>query len=259
MSEPEFHKIKVKLTHDREILHLVLAAPPANVLDAQMMAEICSCLESHLPEKQLKAIVFEGEGKHFCFGASVPEHVKEKAPAMISAFHGLFKTLLASELPTVAVVRGQCLGGGMELVSFCNFILAHPSAKFGQPEIQLGVIPPVAAAILPGIIGQCRAEDIILTGRSIDAQTAHSWGLVHCVSEDLQECLEELLVKHITPKSAAALKHAIRAVRSSWYRELPAKLDEMEHLYVNELMSTHDANEGIGAFLEKRKPVWKNK
>ncbi|MCP4602278.1 MAG: cyclohexa-1,5-dienecarbonyl-CoA hydratase [Proteobacteria bacterium] len=258
-STSNYQKIKVYLVHDRQILSILLSSPPGNVLDGQMISEISACLEREAREKSVKAIVFEGEGKHFCFGASVAEHVRDKAPKMIHDFHGMFKKLLDCQALTIALVRGQCLGGGMELASFCNFIVAEPSAKFGQPEIQLGVLPPVAAAILPGIVGQQRADDLVLTGRSIDAHTACAWGLVHTVEEDGTAALEMLLTKHILPKSAETLRYANRAVRSNWYKDLSTRLDEMEHLYVNELMETEDANEGIEAFLEKRKPKWKNR
>jgi cyclohexa-1,5-dienecarbonyl-CoA hydratase len=252
-------KIKVRRENDGQVLRIVLAFPKGNVLDAQMMGEICACLDEEAADPGLKAIVFEGEGKHFCFGASVPEHVREKAPEMIRGFHGLFKKLLATGIPTFALVRGQCLGGGMELASFCNFVIAEPSAVFGQPEIVLGVFPPVAALILPGIVGQSRADDLVLTGRSIDAQTALAWGLVHAVAEDGNALLSDALAKHILPKSASSLRHANRAVRASWHRELPAALDRMERAYVDDLMGTHDANEGIAAFLEKRPPKWESR
>jgi cyclohexa-1,5-dienecarbonyl-CoA hydratase len=256
---PATERIRVSLEHESQVLRIVLASPPANILDAACMAEIVACLDHHANEAGIKALVFEGEGKHFCFGASVEEHQKEQAGAMIASFHGLFEKLLAFGAPTVALVRGQCLGGGMELASFCNFVLAEPKAKFGQPEIQLAVFPPVAAAILPGIIGQSRADDLVLTGRSIDAQTAHAWGLVHALAEDGEALLQELLKSHLLPKSAESLRHANRAVRRDWYENLAARLDAQEKAYVQELMETEDANEGIGAFLQKRKPAWKNR
>jgi cyclohexa-1,5-dienecarbonyl-CoA hydratase len=252
-------KIKVRRENDGQVLRIVLAFPKGNVLDAQMMGEITACVDRDAADKDLKAIVFEGEGKHFCFGASVPEHVKDKAPEMIRGFHTLFKKLLACGVPTFALVRGQCLGGGMELAAFCNFVIAEPSAMFGQPEIVLGVFPPVAAIILPGIVGQSRADDLVLTGRSIDAQTALAWGLVHAVADDGEKLLADALAKHFLPKSAESLRRANRAVRESWYRELNAALDRMEKAYVTDLMGTHDANEGIAAFLEKRSPKWENR
>ncbi|MDJ0763045.1 MAG: enoyl-CoA hydratase-related protein [Myxococcota bacterium] len=253
-----FKKIAVRTDHGGQILVIRLSSPPGNVLEGQMMAEIRDCVDAAATEPDLKAIVFEGEGKHFCFGASVEEHKKERAPAMISGFNQLFKSLLATERPLIAVVRGQCLGGGMELAAFCSFIIAEPSAKFGQPEIHLGVLPPVAAAILPDIIGQSRADDLILTGRSIDAETALDWGLVHSVAENGSAARDAFIATHILPKSAAALRHAYRASRAKWFADLNKTLDDMAQLYVQELMETADANEGITAFLEKRSPNWKN-
>jgi cyclohexa-1,5-dienecarbonyl-CoA hydratase len=253
-----YEKILVETTHDGQVLRITLNTPPANILDGRTMGEIVACLDAEGASRDLKAIVFAGAGKHFCFGASVAEHRKDQAPKMIAGFHALFKKLLACETPLVALVRGQCLGGGMELAAFCNFVLAEPSAKFGQPEIQLAVLPPVASAILPGIVGQLRADDLVLTGRSIDAATAHAWGLVHGVAEDGEALLAELLEKHLLQKSAAALRCANRAVRAGWYADLGLTLDRMERLYVDVLMETADANEGIAAFLDKRKAEWKN-
>lgn len=258
-SDNSCEKIKVDLTHDGQVLSVALSSPPGNVLDAQMMREIISCVESLGSGGSVKAIVFKGEGKHFCFGASVAEHQKDQAADMIAGFHRMFKALLDCEVPTIALVRGQCLGGGMELASFCNIILAEPSAKFGQPEIQLGVFPPVAALVLPHIVGQLRADDLVLTGRSIDAATAHAWGLVQSVVEDGEAALEDLLSKQILPKSASSLRYANLAVRSRWYEDLAERLDRMERLYVDGLMETFDANEGISAFLQKRPPAWKNR
>ena len=256
--ENDYKKIRVSFLHEEQFLHILLATPPANILDGETMNEIVACLNNEAARDSIKAIVFEGEGKHFCFGASVAEHTKDKAAAMIAGFHTMFKTLLATTIPTVALVRGQCLGGGMELALFCNFIIAEPSAKFGQPEIQLGVFPPVAAQLLPGIIGQLRADDLILTGRSIDAATAYEWGLVCEVAEDGQAALDKLLTKQLMPKSASSLRMANRATRAAWYEKLGEQLDRMEVLYVKELMETFDASEGINSFLEKRKPAYRN-
>ncbi len=259
MSNANFEKIKVEFTHDRQVLRITLADPPGNVLAASMMAEIVACLDEQTENAGLKAIVFEGEGKHFCFGASVEEHQKAQAPGMIHSFHGLFKKMNALAIPTFALVRGQCLGGGMELAIFCNFIFAEPSARFGQPEIVLGVFPPVAAIVLPHVVGQAHADDIILTGRSIDGATAQSWGLVHTVADDAGVALEQLIEKNIIPKSAMALRYANRASRHYWRHKLDEQLDGMERFYVDDLMETEDANEGIASFLEKRKPEWKNR
>ncbi|MBN2493862.1 MAG: enoyl-CoA hydratase/isomerase family protein [Deltaproteobacteria bacterium] len=252
-------KLRALLERDGQVLRLVVDDPPGNVLAAEVLQGISGVLEREGERAELKAIVFEGQGKHFSFGASVEEHQKEQAPAMIHAFHGLFKQLLALDVPCAALVRGQCLGGALELVCFCHFILAEPSARLGLPEITLAVFPPVAAAILPDLIGRPRAEDLILTGRSIDASVAESWGLVHRVADRAEEALDELLEKQLLPKSAAALRFGCRAARAGWHERLGADLDRMERLYVDELMESDDASEGIAAFLQKRSPEWKNR
>ncbi len=259
MSDAEFEKIEVARTHDERVLRVTLATPPANILDGQALAEIATVVDRAAAEPQLRAIVFAAQGKHFSFGASVEEHRKEAAGKMIHSFHALFKKIVACPVPTIALVRGQCLGGGMELVTFCNFILAEPSARFGQPEIVLAVFPPVAAVILPRLVGQARADDLILTGRVIDAETAQQWGMVHAVGDDGEAELEKLLSKHLVPKSAMALRFANRAGRAQWNVAVTAELDAMEKLYVDELMATEDAVEGIESFLAKRSPEWKDR
>lgn len=254
-----YKKIVVNQTCEGQVLRIILSSPPGNVLDALMISELHDCLDEQAGDQSLKAIVIEGEGKHFCFGAKVEDHLKENASKMISGFHGIFKKLLACLTPTIALVRGQCLGGGMELATFCNFVIAEPGARFGQPEIQLGVFPPVAAAILPDLIGQSRADDLIISGRSLKAETAFSWGLVHAVEASAELALEKLLATAILTKSASSLRLANRVARWTWHRDLPTRLDEMERFYINELMETKDANEGIAAFLGKRPPIWKNR
>ncbi|MEK7729667.1 MAG: enoyl-CoA hydratase-related protein, partial [candidate division KSB1 bacterium] len=189
---------------------------------------------------------------------SVPEHQKEFAPHMLATFHDLFRTLIAVNKPCFALVRGQCLGGGLELAMFCHWIFASEDAKFGQPEINLAVFPPVASLLLPHRIGQSAADDLALTGRSITAQEAKQLGLVHSVSSNPQAELEEFIAKHILPKSATALHFAARASRYEMHQVFLQSIAALEKMYVQELMETADANEGIKAFLEKRKPVWKN-
>ena len=199
-------KIRTEPFLDEQALRVVLNAPKANVLDSVMMAELNQLLDSLEKRKELKLLCFMGEGDHFCFGASVPEHTAEKAPEMLRGFHGLFLRLADLCLPTVAAVRGQCLGGGMELASFCNFVVAHPQAKLGQPEIQLGVLPPIASLILPFKIGQARADDINLTGRTLTAAQAKEYGLVDRIVDDPVRDVEQWAAREIAPKSASSLR-----------------------------------------------------
>ena len=255
---PEFKKIKLACTHENQILTITLNAPKGNVLDREMMTELLTAINEHGNAPSIKALVFQGAGEHFSFGASVPEHQKEFAPHMLATFHDLFRTLIAVNKPCFALVRGQCLGGGFELAMFCHWIFASENAKFGQPEINLAVFPPVASLVLPHLIGQAAADDLVLSGRSISAQEAQRLGLLHSVSADPQTALEEFLAQHILPKSAIALQFGARASRYAMHQAFLKNIEALEKMYVNELMATSDANEGIKAFMEKRKPVWKN-
>lgn len=255
---PEFKKIKLDFAHANQILVLTLNAPKANILDREMMTELLAALEEHGSAPALKAFVFQGAGEHFSFGASVPEHQKKFVAEMLVTFHGLLRTLIKLHKPCLALVRGQCLGGGLELAMFCHWIFASENAKFGQPEINLAVFPPVASLLLPHLIGQSAADDLVLTGRSITAQEAKQMGLIYSVSADPQIALDEFLTQHILPKSAAALQFAARASRYEMHEAFLQNIEALEKMYLSELMATSDANEGIQAFMEKRKPVWKN-
>lgn len=254
-------KIIVEPFHDGQVIRIKLNAPKANVLDGEMMGDIQEVLDVLPDQNDVKLVTFTGAGDHFCFGASVAEHVKEKAPDMLAQFHKLFYTLSDLAVPTAALVSGQCLGGGMELALMCNFIFADKTAKFGQPEIQLGVFAPPASVILPMKIGQARADELLLTGKIVSAEEAHAIGLAADIFEDqltMVEGVDAWIEKFILPKSASSLKFAVRAARLDFNRVIKDKLKEQERLYLDELMATHDANEGITSFLEKRKPAWKN-
>lgn len=238
---------------------VLLNAPKANVLDAEMMGQIRRELDRLRGEPGVKLLVFEGAGPHFSFGASVEEHTRDRAGAMLEAFHGLFLAMVDLGIPTAAVVRGQCLGGGAELAIFCNFIFASPDAKLGQPEIQLGVFPPPASLILPRKVGQAAADELCLTGAPVSAERARELGLVTEVAEDPAAACAAFAEKHLLPKSAASLRMAVRAARLEFNEALRRGLPAVQRLYIEELMATADANEGIGSFLEKRKPVWKDR
>jgi cyclohexa-1,5-dienecarbonyl-CoA hydratase len=257
----EYRLITCEKLYDGAVVRIVLNSPKANVLEAAMLREILQALDEVANQRDVKLIVFEGAGKHFSFGASVPEHTKENAAMMLKAFHAMFYRLIDVAIPTMAIVRGQCLGGGMELALFCNFLVADKTAKFGQPEIVLGVLPPPASVMLPRKVGQTCADDIALTGRTLDAEEAHRAGIVSLLVDSEQDAWQaavQWIEQHILPKSAVCLKIANKAVRMGFFRALREDLPRMEALYLKELMETNDANEGITAFLEKRKPVWKN-
>lgn len=257
----DYRLITCESLFDGAVRKIVLNSPKANILEAAMLTEINSALDAFKAERGLKVIVFEGTGKHFSFGASVPEHTKDKAAMMLRTFHAMFFKLVELAVPTMAIVRGQCLGGGMELALFCNVIVADGTAVFGQPEIVLGVFPPPASVMLPRKVGQANADDLALTGRSIGATEAQRIGLVNLLAEegsDAWNVASAWIEKHILPKSAACLRIANQAVRMDFFRRILEDLPRMEALYLKELMESHDANEGINAFLAKRKPVWRN-
>lgn len=245
--------------HDGQVARLILDAPKANVLDEEMITAITAAVKELKARPEVKLIVFEGAGRHFSFGASVEEHQAEPAKRMIPAFGRMFATLIDAAIPTASLVRGQCLGGGMELAIFCNWVFAAPDAKFGQPEIQLAVFAPVASLVLPGLIGQSAADDICLTGRSYSAGEAQRAGLVRMVADDAEGALQGFMQSNILPKSAAALRIANRASRAALNAAFTNGWREMERLYLEETMATFDANEGIAAFMEKRTPNWQHK
>ena len=180
---------------------------------------------------------------------------------MLRSFHKLFFSLKDLAIPTLAIVSGQCLGGGMELAIMCNFILADKTAKLCQPEIVLGVYPPPASIILSEKIGLARAEELIITGRNITAEEGKAIGLINEVYNDkaeLEEGVKKFTELQILPKSASSLRFAVKACRVKFNHILGNFLPILEQQYVNELMNTNDANEGIASFIEKRKPVWQN-
>ena len=254
-------KIKINYLYDDSIANILLDDGKGNVMDYIMMEDLQSVLDSFSEKKNIKLIVIEGVGKHFSFGASVEEHQKEFAGGMIRAFHKLFITLRDLSIPIAAKVTGQCLGGGMELCLMCNFIFADKTAKFGQPEILLGVFPPPASILLAEKIGLAKAEELLLTGKTISADEAKSIGLLNDVFADkeaLNTGLNNWIETNILPKSASSLRYAVKAVRAKMNHILGNFLPQLESMYINQLMQTEDANEGISSFLEKRKPVWKN-
>jgi len=208
------------------------------------------------------AVVFEAASdcRAFSAGVAVEEHGEETIFQMLDSFHAIFRTLEQLSRPTIAVIDGAALGGGCELVAACDIAIASERARFGQPEIKLGVFPPIAAVLLPRVIGDKRARELILTGEMIEAAEAMRVGMVNYVvpSSQLAQKTVELLSK-LRELSAAALELTKRAIDVGRGRSLDSVLMEVEDMYLHELMKTHDATEGIKAFIEKRKPVWRDR
>jgi cyclohexa-1,5-dienecarbonyl-CoA hydratase len=251
-------KVALHFEHQDAVARLVLNAPKANILDMAMLDALLDALDDARRRRSVKLLVLEGAGAHFSFGASVEEHRREAAREMIPRFGHVFAALAQAAIPTAAAVRGQCLGGGMELALFCNWVFADATARFGQPEIKLAVFPPVAALLLPLLAGQAAADDVCLTGRTYTAQEGQERGWVHAVVEDVEEAVQRHYATHLAPLSAQALRQAVRASRFRFHRAFLEGWAEMQRQYLDELMATRDANEGIEAFLSKRPPVWTN-
>jgi len=251
--------LHVELEKDGGLLRLRLSRPKANIVDAAMIAALREALREHLPGARLRAVLLEAEGPHFSFGASVEEHLPGSCAAMLRDLHALILTLVESPVPVLVAVRGQCLGGGLELAAAGHRIFAAPGATLGQPEIKLAVFAPAASCLLPERIGQSRAEDLLFSGRGIGAEEAHRIGLVDALADDPSAAALAYFEEHYAPRSASSLRFAVRAARYDFVYRIRRKLAEVERLYLAELMATHDALEGLSAFIAKRPPVWEDR
>ncbi len=251
--------LKAWLERDGALLRLRLARPKANLIDAQMIGALSASFAAYRQNRGVLAALVDHEGPHFSFGASVEEHLPERCEQMLRSLHALLGTMLDWPKPILVAARGQCLGGGLEFVLAGHLLFLGADAKLGQPEMKLGVFAPAASVLLPLRIGQARAEELLYSGRSIDAQTAAAWGLANSVGEDPSALALEFFDKHLADKSAASLALAVRAARQGFAELARARLDEVEALYLDKLMSTRDANEGLKAFIEKRQPKWEHR
>ena len=251
-------KARLEWLHDNQVARLVLAAPKANILDAAMMSDLRRLLAESSAQPDLKAILLTSDGPHFSFGASVEEHLPGQVASMFAFFGDLLRDLADAPAPTIAAIRGQCLGGALELALACDLIVAEDSAQLGLPEIKLGVFPPAGSALLPIRIGAGRATEAILTGSSLTAAAALAAGLANRVvpAGRLESDIDAWLQSDFLPRSSFALRYAAQAARRPLVHALRHHLPELESLYLYELMRHPDANEGIRAFLEKRPPQW---
>ncbi|MGA7326352.1 MAG: cyclohexa-1,5-dienecarbonyl-CoA hydratase [Rhodomicrobium sp.] len=252
MSDP----VKVWFEREDHLLRLRLDRPKANILDAALVGALDRALVEHGEQPGLLGILIDASGPHFSFGASVEEHLPAQCAGMLAGFHRLILRLVKSTVSVMMAVRGQCLGGGLELVSAGHLIFASPDARLGQPEIQIGVFAPAASCLLPERIGLADAEDLLISGRSITAEEAFRVGLITAVVPDPEAAALDYFDKHLALKSPSSLRFAVRAARNSLAGRMTARLAEVEQLYLDELMSTRDAVEGLEAFLAKRPARW---
>lgn len=256
----EFRDIRFKV-EDR-VARITFARPPLNVFTIAMMREIGQAVDqcAHL---DAVAIVFDAaEGSRaFSAGVAVEEHVPETVFQMLDSFHNIFRLLAQIAKPSIAVVDGPALGGGCELVAGCDIVIASDRARFGQPEIKIGVFPPVAAILLARIVGEKKAREMILLGEMISAREAYNLGLVNYVvpASEIEQRTNTVLAKlRELSSSSVGLAHSALELGAAG-GNLDSALERLENFYLNELMKTEDAQEGVRAFMEKRKPVWRNR
>lgn len=252
--------VRSELRRDGGHLRLLLDEPKGNIISRGLIRQLDRALAEIAGLPAVKLVTIEGAGDDFSYGASIEEHRPEIIGEALPEFHALIRELLAVPAPTAAVVRGRCLGGGFELALACDLLFVGTTALLGVPEIALGVFPPAASTLLPLRIGASRAASAILSG---EARPAGKWveaGLVELTAppQELEAAVDHWFDTHLAPRSAAALRCAAFASRCSIRKCVEGVLPELEQYYLDTLMSTHDAAEGIAAFLEKRQPVWRH-
>ena len=250
----------IKLPPDKSTATLVLNRPPLNVMNIAMMREINAGLEVLRGNPEAKVLVVKAEGKAFSAGVDVADHTADKVDGMMKEVHRTFELLDSFTIPSVAVVDGAALGGGCELAIYCDMVIASERGKFGQPEIKVGVFPPIAAAVFPRLVGRNRTLEFLMSGETISATEAERFGLINRVFpvEGFEQHVDAFLSK-FTAQSRIILELTKRAVDTGLYRPCMEALSRAEDLYMNEMMKTEDANEGLQAFMEKRQPRWKNR
>ncbi|MBR9989406.1 MAG: enoyl-CoA hydratase/isomerase family protein [Gemmatimonadetes bacterium] len=242
------------------VRRISLANPPLNVLTTEMLNELADAVNTVDADTHAKVLLLTGEGpRAFCAGVDVVDHTPDRVHEMIHAFARAVAAILDAKVPVVAALNGAALGGGFELALACDIVLARDGVSVGQPEIRLGVFPPVAAVLLPRLVGRQAALDLILTGRMIQAEEARALGLVAATfpADSFEERVDGY-VHHLAGQSAPVLRLAKRAVNAGAERTLAQALREADRIYLEELMALHDSHEGLAAFMEKRLPAWRD-
>jgi cyclohexa-1,5-dienecarbonyl-CoA hydratase len=250
----------IQLDINEHVARVTLNMPPHNIVTIAGARELAGVLASLKHQAGVKVVVLGAQGRSFCAGVDVADHTADKVDEMIGSFHSVFNQLWGMPQPTIAAVQGAALGGGMELALGCDLIVASDRARFGQPEIKLGVFPPIAALLLPSIVGRGRALQMILTGETIGAAQAKEIGLVQAVAPEAEfEGQVNALVGQLRAQSGAALRLAKRATLVGLDGERHMALKAIERIYLRDLMQTADAQEGIAAFMQKRAPAWSDR
>ncbi|NOZ84243.1 MAG: enoyl-CoA hydratase/isomerase family protein [Epsilonproteobacteria bacterium] len=249
---------KILYKKELSVAKIIINDPPYNVINIAMMENIADAVRKAGSDEEISIIVISAAGdKSFCSGVDVADHTKENTPRMLKAFSDIFVELSKTDKLTVAAARGFAFGGGCELLLGTDLVVADDTLKVGQPEIKLGVFPPVAMILMPEIIGQRNAKELIFSGKTIDAETAKQMGLVNEIFA--KEEFDKSLKKYIS-RFAGLSRSVLRLTKRTLTKKehLEESFKEMNDVYIEKLMNLCDANEGISAFIEKRKPAWKH-
>jgi len=253
--------MSVKVDRKDRLLTVTWDRPPLNVLDIVLLRELDQVLRRCAEDPAVDVVVLQGQGqKAFSAGVDIRDHTKEQAPEMLDVVHGVIRKLLSLPQVTIAAVRGACLGGGCEVASVCDFIVASQESSFATPEILVGCYPPVALARFASLIGYHRAAEMILTGRRYSAREAQAMGLINRVFADGElESGVEGLIGELLGKSGAVMRLTVKGLRELSLRDFAAALKRSEQIYCDELLCTADVEEGVQAFLQKRPPQWRHR
>jgi cyclohexa-1,5-dienecarbonyl-CoA hydratase len=254
----DFKNVRFVTTHG--IARLTLDRAPANVLSIDLMKEINAALESLEYQREVKLVVLAAAGKYFSPGFELGDHLGDRAYLMLEEFHKIFENLAKTDKPTLAVVAGPALGAGSLLAAGCDIVYAGASAKFGHPEVKGGVFNPVAAVLLPRMVGRKKAFEMLLGGASITAPEAERIGLItRAIPDDKLDAEASAVIQRFQDSSAVVLQAARRALSGALDLPLADAVRHAEDVYLNQLMGTEDAEEGLKAVMAKRKPVWKDR
>jgi len=252
--------MRIELQHSATVARVSFRNPPLNIFDLALMNELHSALTEIESRPETSVILFAGDARAFSAGVDIRAHLPEQIREMLAAFHAVIRGVVASRKITIAAVQGACLGGGAELAAVCDIVYTARDARWGFPEIKLGCFPPVAAVALPVLVGQKRASELILTGRQFSGEEAVALGLANRSAriQELDGMVQET-ISDLQQLSPSALAHTKKALYSWDAIHFDKGLARAEKIYLDELITTEDAREGIAAFLEKRSPKWTGK
>jgi len=255
MTEP----LAVWLEEDGALLRLRLSAPRANLIDGPMIEALTAALSEYQDQPQLRGMLIDADGPSFSYGASVAEHLPGECRRMLGGLHALILRMVECPVTILVAVRGKCLGGGLEVALAGHLMFAHPDAELSQPEIRLGVFAPAASCLLPELIAPQRAFDLLISGRGISGTEAAAAGLVAQLADDPSQAALEYFRHYLLPASARSLRYAVQAARQDYAARIRKRIATVERLYLEDLMSTRDAVEGLEAFMQKRPANWEHR